>query len=292
MPDVVALRVDVPASSANLGAGFDVLGLALSMSLTVSTVAGDGLEAVGRHPARQAFERVGGVGPVFVDERIPSGRGLGFSGAARVGAVALGLAQSHSVAVRELDDFIAANRDRIYSISCELEGHGDNVGASVHGGLVVATAERAVSFAVAADVRVVVWVPTHTTSTDKSRAVLPADVSREDAVVNIASSARLVGALVSGRLDELSGSTVDRLHQSVRFAASPAGAEVLRTFDAHGAECSWLSGSGPTVAALVRSENADRLVAAMTTFVATADVGGRVIALDIDRVGVRATRAD
>jgi len=288
VPDAVSLRVTVPASSANLGAGFDVLGLALSLTLTVSTDPAVGQLAAGRHPARQAFERVGGVGDVFVDERIPSGRGLGFSGAARVGAAIVGLAQREGVDAGGLDEFIARNRDSVYAIACELEGHGDNVGASVYGGLVIASAHRAVSFDIAADVRVVVWVPSHTTSTDKSRAVLAPTVSREDAVLNIASATRLVGALVSGRIDELAGSTDDRMHQSTRLAASPAGIDVMSAFDDSGAECSWLSGSGPTIAAFVRAERCDDVVRRVSNVVE----GGRVLALDIDRLGARASRAD
>lgn len=258
------------------------------MSLTVTTDSTCGRQAVGRHPARVAFEAAGGVGDIFVDERIPSGRGLGFSGAARVGGAALGLARHAGVGPADLDAFISVNRDRIYAISCELEGHGDNAGASTYGGLVVAGPHRAVSFDVAAQVGVVVWVPPHSTSTDASRTVLAGTIPRADAVSNIASATRLVGALVSGRIAELAGSTEDRLHQSARMADSHAGIDILRVFDDHGAECSWLSGSGPSIAAFVIADRCDEFV----TRVSAAVAGGRVLALGIDRLGVRATRAD
>ena len=281
----MTLTVTVPASSANLGAGFDVLGLALSMRLSVSLDPASSRIATGGHPARRAFEAVGGVGEIYCDDHIPSGRGLGFSGAARVGAVALGLAQRSGVSAVGLDEFISVHRAEIHRLAAELEGHGDNVGASTYGGLIVAYDDRALALPVVADVRVLVWIPTHTTSTDSSRGSLPGEVSVKDAVVNIASSTRVVGALVSGDVEALVDAIDDRIHQGVRLAASPSSARMVRLMVERGAVCSWLSGSGPTVAAFVRSTEAESVRAA----VQTGDVGdGRLVLLDIDPLGVTA----
>ena len=281
----MTLTVAVPASSANLGAGFDVLGLALAMPMVVSLDPNNGRPATGGHPARTAFAAAGGRGDVYCDDRIPSGRGLGFSGAARAGAVTLAFAQAESVGACDLQTFIERNRDRIHRVAAELEGHGDNVGASVYGGLIVATADEARKFPVVADVRVVVWVPDHTTSTDKSRAMLPVTIGQADAVVNIASASRLVGALTTGDIDALRGATLDRMHQDLRLASSPTGAQVLTALVEHGAECAWLSGSGPTVAAFVRPERCSSLVERMHGLHGST---GRILDLDIDRAGLRA----
>lgn len=281
----MTLTVVVPASSANLGAGFDVLGLALALPMVVSLDPNNGRPAIGRHPARTAFAAAGGKGEIYCDDRIPSGRGLGFSGAARVGAVALAFAQAESVDSSELQGFIERNRDRIHRIASELEGHGDNVGASVYGGLIIASVDGARKFPVVADVRIVVWVPDHTTSTDKSRAVLPDNVAQSDAVANIASASRLVAALTTGDVDGLRGATHDRMHQDLRLASSPTGAEVLAAMVENGAECAWLSGSGPTIAAFVRPRHCASLVEAMHALHGST---GRIFDLDIDRTGLRA----
>lgn len=260
----MTLAVRVPATSANLGPGFDVFGMALSLFATVSLGPIDEFELVSAgHPAMQAFMRAGGVGQVWVHSPIPSGRGLGFSGAVRVGGVILGLAQKYSVHDDQLDGFIVEHRDEIIGIAAQLEGHYDNVAASVIGGIVVASPEATVSVPLAEsikdEIRVVVWVPFFQTSTDSSRSTLNSNVERADAVFNIARASQLVIALTSGDLQVLRGSMDDRLHQDRRLEDTPMCRAVMNRLNELGAITSWLSGSGPTVASFVKLADAQEI---------------------------------
>ena len=128
--------VRVPASSANLGPGFDALGMALSVYLEMGPVINGQVPLDAKmideyHPGRIAFRSYGGVGDVWVRSKIPMGRGLGFSGAARVAGVVAAHAQLHGVSMDALN---AARKDLLHA-STQLEGHPDNVAASLVGGV-------------------------------------------------------------------------------------------------------------------------------------------------------------
>jgi homoserine kinase len=265
--------VRVPASSANLGPGFDSLGMALSLSLTVQFDApADGeLET---HPAVVAFRRLGGRGDLTVRSPIPMGRGLGFSGAARVGGLVAAVAQREGAGFHLADAY-----DEILQHATELEGHADNVAASLHGGVVAAAAGHAVTIPLAFDPAVVVWVPFQQTATDHSRRALPTTVPFADAVFNVSRAALLVAAFAAGDVAALRAATGDRLHQDLRFASVPASARALHQMIEAGAWCGWLSGSGPTVAALCPVDQADTIAAALDT------VDGSAKVLRIDHSG-------
>lgn len=275
------MRVVVPASSANLGSGFDVLGMALSITAEIGLVDGeqpDGAEiARGKHPAATAFAAAGGSGQVWVRTSIPSGRGLGFSGAVRVGAIALARQQVSST------DVLVDDRQAIYDLARAEEGHGDNVGASLFGGVVVVADATCVNVPLALDTAlepvVVVWIPTYKTSTSESRETLSDSVTRSDAVFNMARVGLWVNALATGDLTLLREATSDRLHQDVRLAAVPRSREALEAMKAAGAHGAWLSGSGPTVACLCESIDAERISATLPD--------GRRSILRIDRRGAR-----
>jgi homoserine kinase len=270
--------VRVPASSANLGPGFDSVGLALSLSLTVqfdaSADGSDGSEveaAEETHPAVVAFRRLGGQGSLAVRSPIPMGRGLGFSGAARVGGLVAAVAQREGVGFHLADAY-----GEILQHASELEGHADNVAASLHGGVVAAAAGRAVTIPLAFDPAIVVWVPFQQTSTDHSRRSLPLSVPFADAVFNVGRTALLVAALASGDSDALRAATDDRLHQDARFAAVPASARAMHLMVEAGAWCGWLSGSGPTVAAMCAIDQADAIAAVLDE----ADGAAKVLRID------------
>ncbi len=254
--------VRVPASSANLGPGFDALGMALGIILELG-VLDDHAPVEARavpdsHPSAVAFRAAGGTGPVWVRSTIPMGRGLGFSGAARVAGLVAGHAQ------RAGDGFdLAEVTDEVLAAASELEGHADNVAASLLGGVVAASGGRAVRVPLAFDPAVVVWVPSFTTSTDESRGKLPATVDRADAVFNIGRTALLVAALAAGDVTALRVATEDRLHQDVRLARAPGSRRALHAALDAGAWCAWLSGSGPTVAALCGHDRAEALAATL-----------------------------
>lgn len=260
------MRVTVPASSANLGPGFDVLGMALDLPFVLSTEFDEDLLAVeDRHPARVAFERAGGTGPLWWRSAIPPGRGLGFSGAARVAGALLGTAVAGGL------DAVSA-----LAIACELEGHPDNAAASMLGGVVASAGGRSVRVPMGFEPAVVVWWPSTETSTARSRAALPATVPFEDAVFNVGRAALLVAALASGDRDALAEATRDRLHQDVRLARSPESAAALAVLQECGVLACWLSGSGPTVAAFVDPADAAAVLAALPP-----DGVGRLLALDV-----------
>ena len=281
------LAVRVPATSANLGPGFDVLGMALSLYATVATCAIGESEPVGDgHPATQAFVQAGGQGSLWVDSPIPSGRGLGFSGAVRVGGACLGLAQKAGVAAKDLTDFIHQRQSEIIGVAAELEGHFDNVAASVLGGIVSASRQSIVAVPVATEVldgiRIVAWVPFFQTSTSSSRLTLAADIARVDAVFNIARSTQMVIALVIGDLELLGTSTTDRLHQDQRLEETPKCREVMKRMIELGAISSWLSGSGPTVAAFVEGDAAENIAELLSQEFPD----GHAKVLSIDRLGL------
>lgn len=264
------MRVTAPASSANLGPGFDVLALALDLAFVLSDEPDDDLLAAEvTHPAAVAFRAAGGSGALWWRSPIPPGRGLGFSGAARVAGALLGTAVAGGV-----------DRDRALEIASGLEGHPENAAASMLGGAVAASGGVAVRFPVGLDVKVVVWTPPSETSTDKARSRLPDSVRFEDATFNVGRAALLVAALAAGDRRALRVAAQDRLHQTARLERA---ANSRAAFDAAwSAEplAAWLSGSGPTIAALVAPDDVDRLAMALPD-------DGRVRVLDIDTTGAQ-----
>lgn len=278
--------VRVPASSANLGAGFDVLGMALDLHLELG--AGPPPPAAiaidHRHPAARAFAAVAGdrtpAPSLWLRSPIPMGRGLGFSAAARVAGAAL------AAVLRADDDAGVALRERrhaVLEVASSLEGHGDNAAAAVYGGVVAWVDGRGVPLRVGpllAAASVIAWIPDTTTSTDRSRTTLPEAVSRDDAVHNLARVAQLVAAIEHDDPSLLTGATADRLHQAIRLRDVPDAAAALDAGVAAGAWCGWLSGSGPTVAFLADADAADEVSAALP-------VSGHVKQLRIDPSGVR-----
>jgi homoserine kinase len=255
--------VRVPASSANLGPGFDTLGMALSLHVEAGVIEGEVPSAAQRidqfHPAGVAFRRAGGEGDLWVTSPIPVGRGLGFSGAVRIAGIVAAHAQRHG----SDPDLLASQTHTMLGLASELEGHADNVAASLFGGIVATADGRAVRVPLAFDPAIVVWIPTFTTSTDESRTRLGSNVALDDAVFNIGRVALLVAALAAGDTAALRSATQDRLHQDRRLAAvEPSRAALQIALDA-GAWCSWLSGSGPTVAAMCPFDDADELAAHM-----------------------------
>lgn len=277
--------ISVPASSANLGAGFDVLGMALTLHAEIGCgdAPADAQTADEHHPATIAFRRVGGTGLLWVRSSIPMGRGLGFSGAVRVGGAAAAIVQRDGLDALDDDD----NRMTILRTATELEHHADNAAASLHGGVVVAVDDTATNVPLAFDPAVVTWIPdATTTSTDRSRMTLPDTVSRADAVFNLSRVAMFVASCATGDAGALRRATEDRLHQPERLAAVPASAAAIDAGLAAGAWAAWLSGSGPTVAMLCEPSRAFELAAALPGSAHT-----KVLRIDHEGATVTATAA-
>lgn len=266
------VQVRVPATSANLGPGFDALGLALARyddvvvrvaesGLTVD-IAGEGADRLRQDhrnlvvkAMRATFRRLGGQPrglEVVCANRIPHGRGLGSSAAAIVAGVLA--ARAITVGGEErLDDTAAL------ALATELEGHPDNVAACLFGGLTIAWAgpvgPRAIRLDPSPELAPVAFVPNSRSSTASARRMLPDCVPHADAASNAGRSALLVAALTR-RTDVLLAATEDRLHQQYRAPAMPRSADLLQRLRAEGIPAV-ISGAGPSVLALtVRSQTA------------------------------------
>jgi homoserine kinase len=258
----------VPASSANLGPGFDTLGMALTLYAEVGPVdeaepmPGGARVIDEHHPATIAHRRLGGSGPLWARCVIPAGRGMGFSGSVRVAGAALARAQ-HTGTV-ELDD---DDRAAILAVTAELEGHADNVAASLYGGVTATAGGRVVQVPLGIDPTleptIVVWVPAFVTKTDESRRSLGAAVAFDDVVFTLGRLALLVAALAAGDTAALRSAVDDRLHQPARLADTPACRTAIDAAHDAGAWAAWLSGSGPTVAAMCPREVAAGVAEAM-----------------------------
>jgi homoserine kinase len=222
------------------------------------------------HPAVRAFRHAGGSGPLSVHASFPGGRGLGFSGAARVAGLL--------AAARQQGTSAAAARAYALREGTALEGHGDNVAASLLGGVVATSGGRATRVPLGVDGLVVVWVPDRETPTRAARRVLPDHVSFDDAVFNVGRTALLVAALASGDTEALRVATEDRLHQDARLARVPETRTALSAALRAGAWSAWLSGSGPSAAALVPRADAEAVARAMPR-------SGRAMVVEIEETG-------
>jgi len=287
-------EVRVPASTANLGAGFDCLGLALELYLRVraTVLSGPGARTVARSQGvdgssdlptspernlilramRHTAENEGFELPpvrLAVRNEIPMASGLGSSAAATVAGVALGFILNGKSIPKE-----AALR-----YASEMEGHADNVGAALLGGLVVTLTRSDGSVAAVARrwpkmIRIVAVTPDVPLETEKSRGVLPQSVKRADAVHNLQRSALLVAALEERRYDLIWDALQDRLHQPYRKSLIPGLADVLAMPRIPGLLGLALSGAGPSVIALATAQY---------------DEVGRTIACHFERNGLTST---
>lgn len=294
-------RVRVPATSANLGPGFDTLGLALAYGdeLTVVTREAPGahvnVQGVGAgeietdetnlvvRSAAHVFERLGRTLPgleIEAHNRIPHGRGMGSSGSAIVAGVmiAAGLLASDDVDPLQLDE------DQLLAYATELEGHPDNVAPALFGGLTIAwnndSGPRFKRLLVHRGVAPLVLVPQFTMSTKHARSLQPQQVPHEDAVFNLSRSALLIAALTQSP-ELLLEATEDRLHQNYRGEAMPATRDLISALREAG-HAAVVSGAGPSILVLSNGP-AERLAAA--DLVGEIAKDWRVLTLAIDIKG-------
>jgi homoserine kinase len=269
-----AVRVRTPATSANLGPGFDAFGLALGLYDDVVVrvadsglhidIAGEGAGTLARDERhlvvkalRTAFDLLGGQPrglEVVCANRIPHGRGLGSSSA----AICAGIIAARAVTIggpERLDDA------GLLELATEIEGHPDNVAACLMGGFTVAWtdsgAARAVRLDPASSVAPVVFVPSVPVLTETARGLLPRNVPHVDAAANAGRAALLVEALTR-RPDLLLPATEDRIHQEYRAPAMPESVALVAALRAEGVPAV-ISGAGPTVLALAEDATADKV---------------------------------
>ena len=266
----VVTCVRAPGSSANLGSGFDVLGVALTLYAWASDEPG-GDPCGPDHIARIAYEQAGGERDVWFSFDIDPGRGLGFSAAARAaGAVLAKLQQGHSI----------ADAQRLaYQVVADIEGHGDNAAPSVFGGLHIIAGDCQHRLEAPLPGQLLCWVPELETPTDESRLELPSSISRADAVFNLGRIGLLIAAIYEGDLTLLRRATEDRLHQPFRLAKCSEARHAMEAAFDHGAAAAWLSGSGPAIAILVAPELARDVADGLPP-------DGKVLHLEVDVEGV------
>lgn len=299
-------RVRVPATIANIGSGFDCIGLAVDLWNSVTVERGAfAMDIVGRNGAGlpkdatnllatgalMAFRKLG------VDEEdapalrykaaqnIPVGSGLGSSSAALVAGILAGAA------------IIGAtlSNDEIIQIAADAEGHADNIAPALLGGGVIGIRDES-RWLVAPvnlpnDLTAVVFCPEQEVNTNASRAALPERVAMSDAVYNLGRGMMLVNALNTGDFDALRYAAQDKLHQPYRESGIKGMKGIMRAALNGGALCSFLAGSGPTIAALT-IENQMTIAYEMSEAARQAGVKGESMVLRCTREGARVEERD
>lgn len=263
------IKVRVPASSANMGSGFDSLGIALKLYNYVSaeeipagleiSVLGEGERRIptdGKNlvyrSMRELFLKVGYTPTglrLILENNIPTTRGLGSSSASIIGGLfAANIMSGEKLTVHEMLDMAA-----------KIEGHADNVAPALLGGFTVSVIRNGKVFTdvhqIGEDLRFAAFIPDFALSTKRARSVLPRFVPHRDAVFNTGRSALLTSSLISGNYDNIRTALSDRLHQNYRKRLIPHMDELFRLCTRHGALGAYLSGAGPTVMAPVLTSN-------------------------------------
>ncbi len=260
------VKVKVPATSANLGPGFDVAGLALTLYNTFTFELTDGGVVIEGCPEQfsgednltyQAFLRGSkacgldfkGV-TISCNSNVPYTRGLGSSSTCIVAGIVGAFAFMHK----------SEDRQEILELATEIEGHPDNVAPAIYGGVTVSVMNEGqvstLNIPLKNEYRFVALIPPFTLSTAESRSVLPHDVSRKSAIANISSLSLLIASLIHGLDENLKLGFKDKLHQPFRGNLIKGYDEIMKILkdDKDVLGC-YLSGAGPTLMALIKNED-------------------------------------
>lgn len=264
------VRVRVPASSANMGAGFDTLGIALNLySVIEASETENGLKIVTNtsggmvhnddsnlvyRAMKRVFDEVGytpcGI-YIKQESKIPMTRGLGSSSACIIG----GMLSANVISGRKLP------YNDILTLAADMEGHPDNVGPALYGGLCISAmaGNRAVvkSTKLINNLKFAVMIPDFFVATRKSRGALPEFVSMQDAAANISSALMLYYSLASGDFSQLRYGVRDRLHQPYRKRYVDGFDDIVKNTYNNGALATYLSGSGPTIMSIIDGSGTD-----------------------------------
>jgi homoserine kinase len=239
------VTVRIPASTSNLGPGFDCLGIALRLynNVTISRRRGGRPAPMIRAAAAAFFHRAKRQTFPFsctITGDIPASRGLGSSAALRLGVI-IGL---NELAGRPLQ------RQQFFEICSELEGHPDNAAPATYGGFNVVRDKQRQAFTISAQLHFVLLVPNFEIATARARRVLPSRVDRLAAVENCRNACSVTAAFASREYEKLDGAFVDHLHQPFRKRLIPFLNNVIAAAEAAGALGAFLSGSGSTICAV------------------------------------------
>ncbi len=293
-----AVTVRVPATSANLGCGFDCLGLALDLFASVTVTFSDGehspLDDVGERmvitAARQAYALMGKAPPAGIRARygvaIPLGRGLGASAVARVAGV---------LAANELEGG-PLSAEACLTVASELEGHGDNACPALYGGMQVCVHAGSrflnAPCSYPKGLALAILIPEHAMPTKEARKALPDGYSRADAVHNVGRAALFVAAMANGRLDLLDEATNDVIHQHQRASMFPPMFDIFTAAKGAGAHAAWLSGAGSSVAAIAPEDGVRPVAAAMLAGLQAQGYEGRSLVTRISPAGATVAKIE
>lgn len=291
------VEVRVPASTANMGTGFDSFGAALGLynkisvkeiekGLVIKSFGFDGTVASGENnliyrAIMKVFDYVGyerkGLS-IYQKSDIPRTRGLGSSSACIIG----GMVAANHISGKKLD------YKKILELATEMEGHPDNVAPALYGGFCIsAKTENGIyvkSIKPENNMRFIAMIPEYYVVTRKSREILPETISISDAAHNIARASAFALAIQSGDTENLKELVDDRLHQPYRASYIDGMYDIFDEGYRFGAKAMYLSGSGPTIIAMV-DENVDEFIKKMTNFFEKANMKYRFENLSIDNVG-------
>jgi len=242
---VQQVTVRVPASTSNLGPGFDCLGVALSLynNITVSRGKRGAVSAMIRDAARKFFAAAQCKAFEFscdIRGDIPIARGLGSSVTVRLGVL------------HALNEIVGTNltRHELFTLCAELEGHSDNAAPASFGGFTLARGLEIQHFDVSPQLRFILLIPNFEIATNAARQLLPSKISRTDAVRNIANASAIATAFATGDYERLRGCFVDYLHQPFRKKLVPFLEDTIRSAETAGALGAFLSGSGSAICAI------------------------------------------
>jgi len=303
------VKVKVPATTANLGSGFDCLGMALSLYLNIEMekidhgftfqAKGEGSDLISSDRNNLIYKAAclvmakAGLNPeqqgikISTKNEIPVERGLGSSASAIIGGI---------LAASQLYD-LNLSREEMLQMAFSLEGHLDNIVPALIGGFTISYKDnsgqiRWVKLDVPHDLRAVVGIPPFTLSTEEMRKVLPKQVSLQDAVDNLSKSALLVNALQQSKWELIPEAMQDRLHQPFRMPFIKGAKNIFSEVQKSGIAGVALSGSGPTIISLVKDGVENEIIKIMKQTFRKADIKSQVKVLDPDTDGARIERGE
>jgi homoserine kinase len=272
-----------PASSGNLGPGFDTLALALALRCTATSEIAESMTITEDGSTKRLDEgdmisqavrlAVGRPMHVTLTNEVPRARGLGSSSAVTASVA--------GASMKALGD--DGGKSKVFGIVTDLEGHADNAAAAVFGGLVVATPDGIQRLDLHESLLVVVGIPDATLQTSEARAALPETVGTDVAGRSLARLAFLVAGLADGNADTLSHAAGDELHEAPRAHLSPVTGELMQAATRAGAVHTCWSGAGPSALAFTTSATRGRVIGALSEVLGT---NGEVLALDVDIQGL------